>query len=144
MTRTATSEPRPPRVRVLVYPMIPWLGMAAIAVANGIFRETVIVPRVGDRVGHVLSTALLVVAILVVAWLYFGRSSIAFTRVELLAVGVLWTALTVGFEFLVGSLEGVPVSETIAQYDVLAGQVWIVVPLTLLVAPLLFGSVLAE
>jgi len=44
--------------------------------------------------------------------------------------------LTVGFEFLVGFLEGTPPSETIAQYNVLAGQVWIVVPLTLLVAPL--------
>jgi hypothetical protein len=36
------------------------------------------------------------------------------------------------------------VSETVAQYDVLAGQVWILVPLTLLVAPLLFGWALAR
>lgn len=37
---------------------------------------------------------------------------------------MVWVVLTVGFEFLIGYLEGVPVSETVAQYDVLAGQVW--------------------
>lgn len=47
--------------------------------------------------------------------------------------------LTVGFEFLVGNVEGTPVSVTLGQYDVLAGQVWIAVPITLFVAPLLFG-----
>ena len=51
-----------------------------------------------------------------------------------------WTVLTVGFEFLVGYLEGTPVSVTLEQYNVLAGQVWIAVPLTLLLAPVLFGS----
>jgi len=57
-------------------------------------------------------------------------------------VGVGWTLLTVGFEFL-GAAEGTPVSVTLGQYDVFAGQVWILVPLTLLVAPYLFGSLLA-
>lgn len=63
---------------------------------------------------------------------------------ELLLVGVLWTVLTVGFEFLVGYVEGTPVSVTLGQYDVLAGQVWIAVPLTLLLAPLLFGGYFAR
>ena len=47
--------------------------------------------------------------------------------------------LTVGFEFLVGYIEETPVSVTLGQYDVLAGQVWIAVPVTLLVSPLVFG-----
>ncbi|WP_394324652.1 hypothetical protein [Halorhabdus tiamatea] len=110
--------------------------MAVIAVANGVFRETVLIDRVGEYTGHVLSTAMLVVAIIVVAALYFGTTPIDYTQAELLAVGASWTVLTVGFEFLVGFLEGTPPSETIAQYNVLAGQVWIVVPLTLLFAPL--------
>lgn len=51
--------------------------------------------------------------------------------------------LTVGFEFLVGYVEGTPVSVTLGQYDVFAGQVWVLVPLTLLVAPLVFGRYFA-
>ena len=38
-------------------------------------------------------------------------------------------------------LEGTPVAETVGQYNVLAGQVWVLVPLALLTAPLLFGDV---
>lgn|GEM_PF-3595019 len=74
------------------------------------------------------------------AYIQFSqRTSIGYTYAELLAVGVLWTVLTVGFEFLVGYVEGTPVSVTLGQYDMLAGQVWIAVPITLLVSPLIFG-----
>jgi len=46
--------------------------------------------------------------------------------------------------FVVGYVEGTPVSVTVGQYNVLAGQVWIVVPLTLLFSPLLFGWYLSS
>ncbi|MFD1598511.1 hypothetical protein [Halobellus rarus] len=132
------------RSSVFLYPLGVWVAMAVLAVANGALREVVLVPRIGEYAGHVVSTVLLVAAILTVSGLFFANTPIEYTRVELLLVGVGWTALTVGFEFLVGHVEGTPVSETVAQYDVLAGQVWILVPLTLLVAPLLFGWVLAR
>lgn len=127
------------RARALVYPIGPWLIMAVVAVLNGGFRELVIVPRTGEYLGHLISTVLLVAVVLVVSFLYFTRSPIDYTLLESAIVGVSWLALTVGFEFLVGYVEGTPVSATIAQYDVTAGQVWILVPLTLLVAPLYFG-----
>lgn len=127
------------RPDVLLYPLGVWVVMAVVAVVNGGFREVVLIPRVGEYAGHVLSTALLVAAILLVSFVYFRRTPIEYAHLELLAVGVLWTVLTVGFEFLVGYAEGTPVSVTLGQYDVLAGQVWIAVPVTLLVSPLLFG-----
>jgi hypothetical protein len=141
MTLSSLPSIRP---SVLPYPLALWLLMAVIAVANGVFRELVVIPRIGEYAGHVVSTALLVGAILLVAGVYFSVTPIAYTRAELLLVGAVWTVLTVGFEFLVGYVEGTPVSETLAQYDVLAGQVWILVPLTLLFAPLLFGWVLGK
>lgn len=127
------------RPRVFLYPLGVWVVMAAVAVVNGGFREIVLIPRIGDYNGHVLSTALLVAAILIISFLFFSRSAMAYTRIELLLVGVLWMLLTVGFEFLVGYVEGTPVAVTLGQYDVTAGQVWIAVPVTLLLAPILFG-----
>jgi hypothetical protein len=127
------------RPRVLVAPVGAWAIMAVVAVANGVFRELVLIPRIGEYPGHVASTALLVAAICAIAAGFFRWSPVAYATAELVAIGVGWTALTVGFEFLVGYVEGTPVSVTLGQYDVLAGQVWIAVPLTLLVAPLLFG-----
>lgn len=132
------------RLAAVAYPLGLWLSMAVVAVANGVFRETVLVPRVGDYPGHLLSTALLIAAILVLSYAYFSYSRIHYRRAELLVVGTIWVVLTVGFEFLVGYLEGIPVEDTLAQYVVLAGQVWILVPLMLLVALLLFGSILRE
>jgi hypothetical protein len=125
------------------YPLGVWLVMAVLAVLNGVFRETVMIPRIGSYPGHVLSTALLVIAILAVSALFFQWTPVQYTPIQLLLVGVGWTIMTVGFEFLVGYAEGTPVSVTIGQYNVLAGQVWIAVPLTLLLAPLLFGWYLA-
>lgn len=127
------------RLGVLLYPLGVWVLMAIVAILNGGFREVVLIPRVGDYPGHVLSTTLLVVAILIISLIYFWWTPIEYTQVELLLVGILWTVLTVGFEFLVGYVEGTPISVTLGQYDVFAGQVWIAVPLTLLVSPLLFG-----
>lgn len=116
--------------------------MAVIAVINGIFREVVLIPWVGEQIGHVVSTALLIAAIVVLSYFYFTKSVIDYAQTELVVIGVVWVVLTVGFEFLVGYLEGIPVSETVAQYDILAGQVWVFVPLALLIAPLVFGSYL--
>jgi hypothetical protein len=144
MTLLATLDVQSIRPRVLLYPLGVWVVMALVAIANGVFRELVLIPRIGSYPGHVLSTALLVAAILVVSFLYFSRTAIDYSQVELLVVGLLWTVLTVGFEFLVGYAEGTPVSVTLGQYDVLAGQVWIAVPLTLFFAPLLFGWYLSS
>jgi hypothetical protein len=127
------------RPQVFLYPLGVWVLMAVVAVLNGGFREVVLIPRVGEYPAHVLSTGVLVSAILVISFSYFRTTAIEYTRPELIVIGVLWTGLTVGFEFLVGYLENTPPSVTVGQYNVLAGQVWIAVPVTLLLSPLLFG-----
>jgi len=132
------------RPHVFLYPLGVWVVMAVIAVVNGGIREVVLIPRLGDYPGHVVSTALLVAAILLVSLAYFSWTPIEYGLAELVGVGVLWTVLTVGFEFVVGYVEGTPVSVTIGQYNVFAGQVWIAVPIALLVSPLLFGWYLVQ
>ncbi|WP_331232620.1 hypothetical protein [Natronorarus salvus] len=143
MLLNVTTDRPAVRASVFSFPLGLWMMMAVVAISNGVVRETVLIPRVGEYIGHLVSTAILITAILVLSYAYFRKSSINYTQTELLLVGVLWVVLTVGLEFLIGHLEGIPVSETLAQYNVFAGYVWILVPLTLLVAPLLFGSYLA-
>lgn len=63
--------------------------MAVTTVLNGGFREVVIIPRVGDYAGHVISTALLVGAVLLISFFYFTNTSIDYTQIELLLVGVI-------------------------------------------------------
>lgn len=139
MTTLTTIGGQTLRPQVFLYPLAVWVGMAVVAVLNGGFREVVLIPRIGEYAGHVLSTAMLVAAILGISFLFFRSTSIAYTLGEAVLIGVGWTVLTVGFEFLVGYVEGTPVSVTLGQYNVLAGQVWIAVPLALLLSPILFG-----
>lgn len=127
------------RPQTFLYPLIPWVLMAVIAVLNGGFREVVLIPRVGDYTGHLVSTGLLVSGIILVSFIYFRLISTTYAPIELVLVGFIWTVLTVGFEFLVGYIEGTPVSVTLGQYNVLAGEVWIAVPITLLFSPIVFG-----
>lgn len=140
MTIEAPPDRRRFRPGTFLFPFLIWLLMAGVAVINGAFRELVLVGRIGEYPGHVLSTAILITAILLIASVYFTSVSIDYTDGELLVIGVMWTLLTVGFEFLVGYLAGTPTGVTIREYDILAGQVWILVPLSLLFAPLFFGS----
>lgn len=139
MALSSSADTSTVRLSVFLAPLGLWLAMAVLAVLNGVFREVILVPRIGEYPGHVLSTALLVAAIAGLSFAYFRVTATEYAFLELLLVGCLWTVLTVGFEFLVGYFEGTPVSTTLGQYNVLAGQVWIAVPLTLLFSPLLFG-----
>jgi hypothetical protein len=132
------------RPSVFLAPLGVWVAMAIVAIINGGLREIALIPRVGDYRGHVISTAVLVVAICVIAAAYFWWTATAYSTAELVAVGIGWTLLTVGFEFVVGYVEGTPVAVTLGQYNVFAGQVWITVPVTLLCAPLVFGSLFAQ
>jgi hypothetical protein len=132
------------RAEMFIYPMGLWVVFAIVGVSNGIFREGVLDGVFAERAATVLSTVILIAAILLLSWLYFARTSWKYTRADLLLIGLLWTILIVLFEFLALFAAGVPTGEMLAPYDVLAGEVWAFVPLTLLVAPLLFGHVLSS
>jgi hypothetical protein len=53
-------------------------------------------------------------------------------------VGTLWLVLTLAFEAGLGIASGLSVPEILAQYNVLGGNLWFLVPLFVLVAPRLF------
>lgn len=127
------------RLSAFLYPLGIWVLMAVVAVGNGIFRELVIIPSLGEYQGHVLSTLLLVGAILVITFGFFTLTSLEYTFAEVVLIGTMWTVFTVGFEFLVGYIEGTPPAVTIGQYDVFSGQIWILVPITLFLSPIVFG-----
>lgn len=68
------------RPSVFLYPLGVWVLMAVVAILNGGLREVVLIPRVGEYAGHVLSTGILVAAILLLSFLYFrGRRSLTRT-----------------------------------------------------------------
>jgi hypothetical protein len=115
--------------------VIVWSGILVLAILNGGLREGVITPAWGSQTGHVLSTLLLCSAILVVTFLTVRWISPSTTK-GAMWIGFLWVVLTLAFEFLAGRyLFGGTWESLLAAYNVVAGSVWPLVPITLFLAP---------
>ena len=113
-----------------------WLLLLLLAVMNGAFREGLLNPALGPQIGHLVSTVMLAAMIMLLAWRSIGWIGPRTER-DAWVVGLLWVALVLGFEFLGGHfLFGRSWAYLVADYNVLRGRVWVVIPIVTLMAPL--------
>jgi len=115
--------------------VVVWLAIMVLAIANGIVRGAVLVPRLGEHAAHVVSTLLLCGLIFLVARLsirWIGPANGG----DALRIGAMWVILTLAFEFIAGHFVfGAPWARLLADYNVLRGRIWPLVPITTLAAP---------
>lgn len=107
-----------------------WILILGLAFANASLRELVLIPRLGKMrgltaSGVILSLLVLLVAYASVPWLGAGRT------VDLIGAGLGWFVLTIGFDLVLGSIQGKPVRGLLEAYRFKDGNLW---PLVLLVA----------
>ena len=104
---------------------------------NGALRNSVLAPRLGELGGHITSTLLLCVSLLVVTWLTIMWMQPANSR-DAVLIGVQWVLMTVAFEFVAGHyVFGSAWITLLADYNLFAGRVWVFVLVTTAFAPLL-------
>lgn len=114
-----------------------WLLLLLLAVLNGAFRQAVLIPRIGESAGHIVSTLLLAVIIVGATRLLLPWIRAASAR-DAWVIGVLWLMLTIAFEFLGGRyLFGASWDELLAAYNLAEGHIWILIPITTLLAPVM-------
>jgi hypothetical protein len=112
-----------------------WFGIMVLAITNGAVRESLVSPRFGPQQGHLISTLLLVSAIIAVAFITIRWIGPA-TAAQAWRVGIVWLAFTLAFEFLAGHyLFGTPWQTILADYNLLEGRIWPLIPLATIVAP---------
>ena len=115
--------------------LVVWFGLLALAVANGGFREAVLVPRLGLGMARAVSSVMLSLLIVGVGWAvtrWIGPATLQ----DAWAIGAVWVALTLCFEFLGGHfLFGKPWPELLADYNLFAGRIWVVVLVATLMTP---------
>lgn len=117
-----------------------WGALLALAIANGAFREGILVPKVGLLRAHQISTLLLAALILGASRGLSGWLAIPDPRTAW-KVGALWVGLLLAFEFAAGHyLFGRPWEALLSEYDVTAGRLWILIPFVTLCAPWLWVS----
>jgi hypothetical protein len=126
---------------MVFYALAAWLVMMPFAIANGIIRQSFLVPRLGERGGHVVSTLVLSAFVFFFAavflWLIPDGQSFA----ELLTVSLTWVTATVLFEFAFGHyVMRAPWERLLADYNIFGGRIWSLVLLSQFVAPIAVGS----
>ena len=101
-----------------------WPGGAVIGVANGVLREATYGRRVDESAAHLISGATAVAAFAAYFAALQRRRPIA-TPAEARAIGGMWLALTVAFEFGFGrAVAKQSWDELLADYDLAHGRIW--------------------
>lgn len=121
-----------------------WLGMLALAFANGTARALGYQPLVGELAARQIATQILLGLLAAYVWVLHRRRPLPTTRTAL-AVGSLWTALTLAFEFGFGHyVAKTPWELLLAEYDLFQGRIWVLVPIATTVTPAIVHAVQAR
>lgn len=114
-----------------------WFVFLFLAIVNGTVRDFVYKPWVGEHRSQQVSVViaiLLFAAVMVLAHKRWAFESAG----QAWTVGVAWMLATVAFEIvLVRWIGGKPWSAVRAHYDLLSGNLWVLVLVALLVLPTL-------
>jgi hypothetical protein len=122
-------------IPLFVKALLAWCILMLLAVANGLLRENVLDPLLGERralpvSGITLSILILGVTQALLPW--FGPLS----DLQLWLLGGFWLLLTIGFEFAFGrTVVERSWPQLLAAYDITSGNLWLLVLLTTTAAP---------
>jgi hypothetical protein len=118
-----------------------WVSLVPLAIVNGTIREGVLAPILGQRLalplsGVSLSVLIFLFALMVALWL--GASAAA----HYVAAGTAWFLMTLLFEFLFGYYAmGKSCVQLLAAYNVVDGNLWVLVLISTAVSPYLGAKV---
>ena len=110
-----------------------WLSFIPFAIANGLFREMILQPRIG---GYALpvSGLLFIMYIFAVTFVFLPRLGLR-SRGHAAGIGLLWMGLTIAFECGLGLFMGQSLLMLLKQYDITTGNLWAFIVLAMGVAP---------
>jgi len=115
-----------------------WMAMLLTSIANGAVRDLLYAAWMSERDAHQLSTAIGIVVLGAMIRAFLRRFPPA-SLTHALLIGLFWAALTVAFEFLFFHFViGHSWAALLANYDLAAGRVWVLVVLWIGIAPCVF------
>ncbi len=120
---------------------VAWLAILVLAMLNGLLREAVLLPNLSKPAafalsGILLSSFILIVAVALARWLRLSSPR------RCMSVGLLWLCLTLVFEFGFGGIvQGRSWAEMLEAYTFKDGNIWPLVLVVTLFAPLIAARV---
>jgi hypothetical protein len=123
---------------IFLHALTYWPIMAVGGVVNGIFRELILTLIMPPRMVQVTSGLLLMVIVVLVESVFVKQHLSRLSRVMAWQIGILWLALTVGFEFGFGHVVmGHSWEHLVSNYNIRTGNLWSLVLVVMFVAPII-------
>lgn len=121
-----------------------WFIMAIFAVLNGIMRENIFVPYLGEAAALPISGITLSIIIFTVTFLsfkLFDKSS----SMGYLYIGMLWVTMTLAFEMLFGHfVMGKSWRELFEVFNVFKGDLFVVALLVTFFSPIIVSMIIKQ
>ena len=112
-----------------------WVGIACLAIGNGVIREEIIAPIYGDIIALPLSGIALSLIVFVVAFFTFNFIGIRESN-KCIYVGFQWVIMTLAFEFLFGHfVAGKSWLDVLQVFNVAKGNLFTLVLVVSLLSP---------
>lgn len=102
-----------------------WLFLLIAAVLNSVIRTAFLSPQMGEQTSYVVSTLILMIAVLICSWVLVNRFLRHCATRDLFVIGLLWVVLS---------------ASLLQDYNLLSGRIWILVLLTELIGPWFMAS----
>jgi hypothetical protein len=120
-----------------------WFLFMVFAILNAGLREGVYTSFLDELRSHQLSTFTLMFIMFMGTFLVLGISKIQLTDQQTLLMGTIWVIMTLCFEFLAGHYAfGNSWNTLIADYNILNGRIWILIPISTFIFPYLTNKLL--
>lgn len=117
---------------------VSWVPGIPIAIINGLLRELWYKQFLSELSAHQLSAWSFILLFGLYVWFILPWIALPSSRAAW-QLGFIWLALTVAFEFLFGHyVMGHPWERLLHDYNLLAGRVWVLVLIWIVLAPPLF------
>lgn len=111
--------------------------MLLIAIGNGTLRDLGYKKYVGDLAAHQISTVTLILFFALYIHYIIQRFP-PDSATQAIFIGLLWVIMTLAFEFGFGRWRGNSWEKLLADYNLLQGRVWVLIPIWVAIAPYLF------
>lgn len=120
-----------------------WFLFMVLAIVNAGLREGFYNSFLDELRSHQLSTFTLMLIIFICTFLVLRFSKIQLTDQQTFLMGTIWVIMTICFEFLAGHYAfGNSWDKLIADYNILNGKIWILIPITTFISPFLTNKLL--
>ena len=119
-----------------------WIFLIFVAIANAGVREKILENKLNKLKSHQVSTISLSIFIFLFSFVFFSIMRFNALEYQYFIVGLMWTLLTVSFEFIFGYFVAKKTIKTlISDYNIFKGKIWILVLIVTFLSPWLINKI---